>query len=525
MRERMIFRMNGRRFANLLRSQLLLAAVLAAGVCGGQEPQLGSTATLEQIQRGFGDQSPTLSVPKFPRQVDLVADPTPMTNRKLEYRFWPDELSLKPGTALIHLDRALVFYQGFNPALLKQWEDYQVALGADSPDPTDLTMRLEPFRNVYDELRRFAECEDQEWDLRLRDLEGVDVYGFLLPEVQRYEDLARLLNFRAIEQLGRRDFEGATASILCGYRLAAFVRQGETLVQQVVGLNIEKIIQGAVEEAIRTPGSPNLYFALASVPHERRAMIRALEFELGTFARALPILRNPAEQNWDSETWKQQWAKTKEELSQLMETLGAEPGFGSGKSRIGVLLAAEIAEDARGSRKRLIQAGFPAEGVAAMCPEQVIAVETARQMNRLRDDLTAAILLPDPAAKQAVDAVMSRLRRESSVPGLRNFGSELVDLLVPAADSALHLEMQVRSIHHRLLTIEAVRDFAGTHENQFPDALAELTDLPPHIDPHTGKLLGYEVKSEPEGKFAEFSIGVVEPFSNEWRIQRLRFRK
>ena len=146
-----------------------------------------------------------------------------------------------------------------------------------------------------------------------------DVYGFLLPEVQQYRELARLLRFRALEQLGRRDFDGAIDSIRCGYRLAAFVRQGETVIQQLVGVAIEWIMQSVVEDAIRTPGCPNLYFALATVPHERGPLIRAMEFELSSYKRVLPLLDKPEEQTWSREVWAQKWDEACESLGKLAD--------------------------------------------------------------------------------------------------------------------------------------------------------------------------------------------------------------
>lgn len=497
---------------------LLLLSAFAADTCCGQESQLGSTATLEQIRKGRQDEPAEPAVPKIPRETDLVTEPAAAPAMKLEHRFWPNELTLKPGTAVVHLDRALLSYQKLGQPTLQEWTKYQVALGDASPDPADLTKRLQMFEQVYKELERFAECEDQNWDLRLRDLQYQEFFGFLLPEVQEYRELARLLRFRALEQLGRKDFAGAIATIRCGYRLAAFVRQGETLIQQFVGIAVEGIMQGCVEEAIRTPGCPNLYFALATVPQERRSMLRALEFEMSSIERALPIFRNPAEQTWDEETWKRQWTETAEQLNKMAEITGSQGGSGLG-SGLKLLLAAELASDARGARKRLVEAGFAAEKVAAMGAHQILAIDASRQIQMVGQDLLAACMQPFPAASQAVSNVLERYGKEPN----SNLGKVLNNLLLPAVNAALAAEMRVQAMQRRLLTMEAVRHFAATHGGRLPKDLAELTDLPPHVDPHTGKLIGYEVKSGPNGDYAEFSVQAQLP--DEMKQRRLRFRK
>lgn len=504
----------------ILLATVALCLALGAATLQAQDTELGSTATLEQLQKGFPAEPSGKKVPSIPREADLTTEPAAAPQLRLRYRFWPDESSLKPGRAIVHLDRALIFFQLIDKTALKDWGDYQIALGDANPDPADLAMRLAMFENVYQELNRFAECEDLSWDLRLRDLKGLDVYGFLLPEVQQYRELARLLRYRALEQLGRRDFDGATDSIRCGYRLAAFVRQGETLIQQLVGVAIEGIMQGTVEDAIRTPGCPNLYYALAAVPHERRPLVRAMEFELSSYKRVLPLLNQPEEQTWSREVWAQKWDEACESLGKLTD-LGMDSG-GDGKAALKLMLAAEIAKDAKGARKQLIQWGLSPEKVAAMCAEQVLAVEVSMQLRDLGDEMLAACLLPYPAAKSAAQAVQSRWMKKADFFSAQNIGSKLSKMLLPAYSNWIDAELRVQSTHHRLLTIEAVRHYAATHDGKLPQSLAELTELPPQIDLHTGELVGYELKSGPEGEWAEFSIQIP---VKEYKILRMKFRQ
>jgi len=497
--------------------------ILEVASLRGQDSQLGSTGTLEQLQRGFRDQPSAQMVPNVPREVDLVTEPATTSRLRLQYRFWPDDLSLKPGMAIVHLDRALIFYQQLGKPALQDWNDYQVALDDANPDPADLRKRLEMFGNVYQELSRFAECEDLSWDLRLRDLRGVDVYGFLLPEVQQYRELARLLRFRALEQLGRGDFDGAIATIRCGYRLAAFVRQGETLIQQLVGIAIEGIMQGVVEDAIRTPGCPNLYFALATVPHERRPMFRALEFEISSFKRVFPLLNEPETQTWSREVWAQKWSEAADSLSQL-SGMGMGSEDSRGKALLSLVLAAEVASDARTARKQLVEAGLNPDKVAAMFPEQALAIDTSLQLRKWGEELLASFLLPTPAAQSAAQAVESRMNLGFDLPTSRNIGLVFGGLLLPAVNAAIQAELRVQSTHHRLLTIEAIRHYAATHDGKLPQSLAELTELPPQIDLHTGELIGYEVKSGPEGEWAELSIE-TKTLPEEMTIRRMKFRR
>lgn len=509
----------------LLVGLTLLTVSSAPCNCHGQEPELGSTATLEQIQNRFSNEPSVTTVPSVPREDDLVTAPAAAPELKLEYRFWPDERSLKPGSGILHLDRALFLYQSLGPIALNAWNEYQVSLDRNNPDPRDLTQRLEPFKLVYAELDRFAVCEDQSWDLRMRDLKGVELYGYLLPEVQQYRDLARLLRFRALEQLGRRDFAGAVATIRIGYRLAAFLRQGEMLIQQLIAVAVEGIMQETIEDAIRTPGCPNLYHALATIQHDRRSFLRAIEIELSGIERAIPVLNQPEEILWDQDTWKKEWSKSAESFSQLSGVFSNNEGILRGaKAGLNLLLATELASDAREARQRLIQSGLAKEKVAKMYPEQVVAIDAAQQLRKSANELLAACLQPYPAAKDAIGRVNQRLSQQANRVGAKSLATTLAGTIMPAQaiETALNAELRLISTHNRLLTIEAVRHFAATHAGQLPKTLTELTDLPPHIDLHTGELIGFEVKTGAEGEFAEF---LIRSQNDSSRIRRLSFRK
>jgi hypothetical protein len=144
------------------------------------------------------------------------------------------------------------------------------------------------------------------------------------------------------------------------------------------------------------------------------------------------------------------------------------------------------------------------------------------QLRDLGDEMLAACLLPYPAAKSAAQAVQSRWMKRADFLSAQNIGSKLGKMLLPAYSNWIDAELRVQSTHHRLLTIEAVRHYAATHDGKLPQSLAELTELPPQIDLHTGELVGYELKSGPEGEWADFSIQIP---IKEYKILRMKFRQ
>ena len=118
---------------------------------------------------------------------------------------------------------------------------------------------------VFDELHNLAMSEDFQWDHRLRDLKGSDMYAYVLPELQELRGLARMLNLRIRVQLENRNFDGAIASITDGIRLSEFVGQGEILIQKLVAIAIQSMMREQLTKLIATPGSPNLYLSLIHI--------------------------------------------------------------------------------------------------------------------------------------------------------------------------------------------------------------------------------------------------------------------
>ena len=224
---------------------------------------LGSTMTLEQLngtkefRRKEREEQPILLV-------QPAAEPVPA----LKYRFHPNAWECNPTTAQLHFVRLLATFLEMPAEHRLRWQssEWLDPSHPDGPSDTEVENAMQALQFVYEELHLLALSEDMSWDHRLRDLQGSDVYAYRLADVQGVRAFARLLDLRVTWQLKQRDFDGAIDSIRDGLRLAEFVRQGETLIQQLVGIACAAIMRENIKEAIATPGCPNLYWALASLP-------------------------------------------------------------------------------------------------------------------------------------------------------------------------------------------------------------------------------------------------------------------
>ena len=149
-----------------------------------------------------------------------------------------------------------------------------------------------------------ALSEVVDMDHHIRDLQGVELYGYLLPDVQEARSLARLLRLRALEQLDRQDFAGAVSTISDGYRLSSLIATGETLIEQLVAIAIGSVMEDCVDRAIQTPGCPNLYWALDSLPRPISKFRDSVQFEMHFLTRVFPVLADAEQVNYPEEVWR-----------------------------------------------------------------------------------------------------------------------------------------------------------------------------------------------------------------------------
>jgi hypothetical protein len=473
------------------------------------DERLGSTLTFEQLEsKNFGH-----AVANRNPLAEVVCDSALQATPAFKVRLWPNILEGKPGSAYMHFSRALVLYAQTDDKVLRDWNVFLVANEEDISRKESAAIHLEKFKNVFEELERFSRAEDLSWDHRFRDLRGAKVYEYLLPEVQSARDLARLLKYRAVEQIRARKFAEAVGSMRVGFQLGRFLRNGETLVQQLVGIAIEGMMLDAVLEAISTPGCPNLYWALAAVPREP-SMRKSIEIETSMIPRILQVLEDPERQDCTQAAWQAKWKESIGELNRLIATDSS-----SNKLELSLIVASELSAHTKEKRAALVEFGLERAQVEAMCPEQVLAVHTRNEIDRIAQQVFRTSCLPYSDAKALIirdDEMLNRLHRSSIDNKVVN---PIVSGFFPALSAVRNAEIRAQASYHRLLVLEAIRDYAASHDQKLPSSLDAIVDLPVLRDPFTDKPMTYRVQ-EKDGK----QVGVLEiPEMNEHN-RRLEFQ-
>jgi hypothetical protein len=332
-----------------------------------------------------------------------------------------------------------------------------------------------------------ADAEDLSWDLRFRDLRGKEIWSIRIEEVQQARNLSRLLQLKIVTQIAKQDFAGATDSIRTGLRLAAFVGQGESIIQGLVGLSIENVMYSAIDMMIRSPDCPNMYWALQTLPSPIMPIRDAVETELAMVFRMFPVLQESDALSLSDKELSQRLAQS---IGDLRLLISAEFGPLGAADSLGLMLSMSGAD----AKERLRAAGYDESILENMTQLQASLIEAGRELRSRSDELLKGIKLRGPEGdflRQRVQEDFDKWQNKRTISPAALIGS----LLLPGAQNVHEAILRTEMIRNRLIAAEAIRLYAANHGGKVPDSLDGLVDPPVPLDPFTQKPFVYRVES------------------------------
>jgi hypothetical protein len=307
-----------------------------------------------------------------------------------------------------------------------------------------------------------------------------------LAEIQSMREIAHLINLRCRLALAEKKFDEAHKSIVAGLTLARHIGQGQTVIQDLVGVAIAAISLSRIEEWMQIPGSPNLYWSLTTLPRPFIDVRRNMRHEMDTIYRSFPQLRRFKEKKLTAD-------EAKALLGEFFATLGKVcdevPGLPNKADSAAAALSYYPA-----ARKALIASGRPAKEVEAMPKLQVVGLWLVEDYDRIRDDIDRWLAVPPWQGMESLARVEKEYRQKAKKEGTIN--SALISLLMPALVKVYHAHLRLDRQLAGLRGAEALRHYAAGHAGRTPAKWADITDLPGPIDPFTGKGLDAFYKVE-----------------------------
>ncbi|HJS08709.1 MAG TPA: hypothetical protein VJ809_13660 [Pirellulales bacterium] len=410
---------------------------------------------------------------------ELEVSPADEPRPAMKYRLLPNPADLKPGNAATQYYKAFVL-EAQSPIRTEAYRKLEgwmeTPLGELNLKEVGLALEQLNEPPFFTSIRAATFRRDCDWEEPVED-EGV---ALLLPALQSFRSVAKLLAMKAKYEIAKHDYHEAMLTgrdaFTLGYHLQ---RDGEILIQSLVGVAIVGMMHDEFFlEWIRSPGSPNLYAALAEIPpyYDSRGVI-ATELRFPEYT--LPALKEIDRR-----------AFTADEAIQLAKSalaIDSRRFSGSLKDDAArrVDLAAWALQAYDESYRELTASGFSAELLDQMPVLQVALLGRWQRYQAIRDDLYKWAALA-----YVVDRDLA-LRKQNEIHQVARKTAVPFDAFLPP----LGATYQARLRQHRFLSvlraIEALRLYAARH-GKWPEALADVRDVPVPHDPVTNAPFVYQ---------------------------------
>jgi hypothetical protein len=425
--------------------------------------------------------------------VKLAAKPGPTEARALKYTLLPDPLDLKPGNAAPMWVRAgesaaatmRELSQGPNKVNAPAGTPLDATAPANAKpipikdlDATAIHAYLAHFTTALrlaDQAARYDHCD---WEMPPLTME--DFADFPLDDIQRLRTVAALLSTRCMLELNEGRFDDALRTLQTGFALARDVGQGDTLIQDLVGIAIAAIMFGHVQEWQEIPGSPNLYWALTDLPAPLVNPAHAMRMEMTTLYRTFPALREVLNRS-------DKGAMSEDEgnriVAELFKEWGALLGQDMPEWQRKLAAAALVLKIRPEAKKYLKDHGWTDEQLDAMPAAQAVLLYFVEQNDEIKDDFLKWMNVPPWQAREGLREADKRVR------ALGPTGNPIIALMMPAVEKVYEARVRIEHTADYLRCAEAIRLYAQTHDGK-PPAKLEDVKLPLPTDPYTGE--GYD---------------------------------
>jgi len=394
-----------------------------------------------------------------------AAEPAPA----LKYQLLPGVLDQTPGNAVGLYHNAMNYMAG-----LETQKGLEKKIRAWVDMPMDKLPRQQVLdvlnTSVMRQLALAARRERCDWGIPIRD-EG---FRAILPPLGRLRSLARLLRLKARIQIAEGDFAGAVHTLQTGYSMARHIADGPTLINGLVGLAVADMMHKTVLELSQAPGSPNLYWALTSLPRPLIDMRKALTYEANFVDLTFPSLQAAAKDGLTRQQWRIITAELGREFPVQHIPIAS------------ALVALKLYPD---GKRYLVSHGRTPEEVEAMPVRQVVAMYVLESFHRLRDDIFKWFNVPYHQG-QAGNRRAEKKLAEARMTGEGFPLTMWLPVLGRAHLMAANAERRIAAMR----CIEAIRLYAAGHEGKLPARLSEITSVPIPSDEVTGKPFVYSAE-------------------------------
>jgi len=438
--------------------------------------------------------TPQAQMPIVKLTLHPAAEPSPA----LKYRLIPGYWERKPGNAAPFYYRSLLVLNQ-NQALkdLQKTEAENLDRWLEQPCEGQVREEIRKWvdsypRPVLGELREAVYREECNFDFGLHNREGIELISFLLPEVQEMRSLGRFLRLKARVDISEGKYDQAIESLKFGYQISKDVASEPLLINGLVGIAVASTMNAEAEHWIGSPGSPNLYWALTSLPQPLVDLRPALLQESRLPETMFPFIKDADTADRTAE----EWQRIMVDMTKKVQEISGEQNKFDDVAR-NFVITAVLMRAYPFAKAELKKAGYDEQKLEKMAVAQVVAIHTQRTVRYIADEFAKAAYLPTRQREEYYNQLEKRLIRDRWIgPGFTSRESiPIASLLMPAVGAALSAQSRHERDLAALKTLEAIRaHLAATGE--LPEKLDDITVLPVPLNPITDQPFPYRRNGE-----------------------------
>ncbi len=439
--------------------------------------------------------------PRPPEPTKLTLTPAAEPIPAMKYQLLPPFLDRREGNAVPLYMKTLLMLRDTRIDN-KTWEKISIWLETppDKLPAEEVQAALQPLNLVYGDLQLAARRDRCDWSIAVRE-RGPTIFGTLLPEVQGFQSLARLLALKARLEIAEGKYDKAIQTLQIGFTLSRDVTEQPFLVSGLVGAAIANQMSQQLEQLIAAKDSPNMYWAIAALPDPLIDPRPALELEGSMLFLMHPELNDLQSKVLTPHQWRELWRRFFIDTAGLVNELDGQnqQGIGDAVKQLARVALADAMLESRypAAKKNLVALGFDEKLVAAMPKAQVVLLSEVATFQRRRDDMFKWVHVPYWQAEKHLDKIDEQFRERAKKDEQEKLPTgSIADVILPSMNAAIQ---GYRSADHRLAalqTIEAIRMYAAGHDGNLPAALGDIQDVPIPINPYTGQPAQYELDAE-----------------------------
>jgi hypothetical protein len=336
---------------------------------------------------------------------------------------------------------------------------------------------VDRFSNPIKYAELAARCESCDWEYPVREM-GM---GTLMPGLSDMRYLWRVLALKTRLATNADNIPEAMRSLRIGFAMTTDLGEAGLLIHNLVAAAGAGLMLDQVETLIQNPQSPNLYWALTSLPDPMIDFSKSVKTESEYLYTEFPELAELDQHVLSNEEVIHIWQKFAQMYTEWATS-----------HRPLVMLATESLKLYPVAKQWLCDQGLSAETVDAMPPLYVVLRYEYYHFTCFRDDICKWFAVPYwQAAGQFTEAQDRNFAaRETGEPG--GMFADAMSAYARVAYLRARLERDIAILR----CVEAIRIYGAAHNGRFPPSLDDITEVPVPVDPFSGRAFTYEFRND-----------------------------